>query len=79
MNNKITHTFQQIFFTVIFLTLLSGGSSVLLASQGKLLPEQTRVFEICNTTWNMGIGAIFGLLGSRTTNIFQSEQKQDEQ
>lgn len=24
--------------------------------------------EICNTTWNMGIDAIFGLLGGRDTN-----------
>ncbi|MBE9209215.1 hypothetical protein IQ244_22440 [Nostoc sp. LEGE 06077] len=79
MNNKTIHPFQQVFFAVIFLTILSGGSSVLLAFQKELSPEQTRVFEICNTTWNMGIGAIFGLLGSKATNLFSTDQKEGEE
>ncbi len=78
MNNKITPAFQQVFCAVIFLTLLSGSSSVWLASQKHLSPEQTRVFETCNTTWNMGIGAIFGLLGSKATNLFQSGEEEDK-
>lgn len=58
-------SFQLIFSTVVFLTVLSGGVSLWLSTDSELSPQQTRVFETCNTTWNMGIGAIFGLLGSK--------------
>lgn len=78
MSNKITPAFQQVFFAVLLLTLLSGGSSVWLASQRNLSPEQTRVFETCSTTWNMGIGAIFGLLGSKATDLFRSKEDDEE-
>lgn len=77
MNSRITSSFQQIFFVVIFLTLLSGASSFWLASQKFLSPEQIRLFEIYNTTWNMGIGAIFGLLSSKATNLFQAKDKEE--
>ncbi|MFM7427912.1 MAG: hypothetical protein ACKO7W_23420 [Elainella sp.] len=74
---KLPPVFQQVFFTVVCLTLLSGGGSLWLSSKGNLSPEQTRVFETCNTTWNMGIGAIFGLLGSKAADLFE-EDKNDE-
>jgi hypothetical protein len=60
--------FQTVFFTVVTLTLLSGGASIWLSTQDNLTSQESRIFEICNTTWNMGIGAIFGLLGGRDTN-----------
>ncbi len=41
--------------------------------------QQNRVFETCNTTWNMGIGAIFGLLGSKATDLFQSDDEEEEE
>ena len=74
MNNnlKITPAFQQVFFTVVCFTLLSGGVSLWLAAIENPSPQQTRVFETCNTTWSMGIGAIFGLLGSKATDLFHS-------
>jgi hypothetical protein len=75
MNTQPKPAFQMVFCTVIFLTLLSGVSSLWLASQEKLSPEQARVFETCNTTWNMGIGAIFGLLGSKATNLIKSNDE----
>jgi hypothetical protein len=75
---KITLAFQQIFFTVICFTLLSGGASFWLAAKDNLSPQQNRVFETCNTTWNMGIGAIFGLLGSKATDLFQSDDEEEE-
>ena len=74
MNKKSTSYFQQVFFATIFLTLLSGSCSIWLSSQKILSTEQTRVFEICNTTWNMGIGAVFGLLGSRAAHSTQEKE-----
>ncbi|MEL7037269.1 MAG: hypothetical protein AAFO04_16835 [Cyanobacteria bacterium J06592_8] len=76
MNNfKITSTFHYVFLTVVCFTLLSGGGSFWLASKDNLTSEQTRVFETCNTTWNMGIGAIFGLLGSKATDLLEDEEE----
>jgi hypothetical protein len=77
-NLKLTPAFQEIFLTVVCLTLLSGGGSFWLAAKDNLSPQQNRVFETCNTTWNMGIGAIFGLLGSRATNLFPSNKGEEE-
>ena len=77
-NVNITPAFQQIFFTVVCFTLLSGGASVWLSTKDNLSPQQNRVFETCNTTWNMGIGAIFGLLGSKATDLFQSDDEEEE-
>jgi len=39
MRNKITPIFQQVFFSVIFFTFLSGASSMWLASQQNLSRE----------------------------------------
>lgn len=63
---KTPSTFQSIFFTVVALTLLSGAGSIGLSLPRDPSPQQERLFEICNTTWNLGIGAIFGLLGGTT-------------
>jgi hypothetical protein len=71
---KIISVFQQVFFTVVCFTLLSGGVSLWLANQNELSPEQTRLFENCNLTWNTGIGVIFGLLGSKATNLFEGAE-----
>jgi hypothetical protein len=76
---NLNQAFQQVFFAVIFFTLLSGCSSIWLASQKTLSKEQSRIFETCNTTWNMGIGAIFGLLGSKATNFISSKEKDEEE
>jgi hypothetical protein len=78
MNNiKLPPAFQQVFFTVVCFTLLSGGTSLWLAAKDNLSSQQTRVFETCNTTWNMGIGAIFGLLGSKATDLLQSKEDKE--
>ncbi|MEW6494238.1 MAG: hypothetical protein AB1589_17260 [Cyanobacteriota bacterium] len=77
-NVKLPPAFQQIFFTVVCFTLLSGGASFWFAAKDNLSPQQNRVFENCNTTWNMGIGAIFGLLGSKATDLFQSDDEEQE-
>ena len=68
MNKKITSSkFQQVFFTVLFLTLLSGGTSLWLADKENLSEQQIRIFETTTMTWNMGVGVIFGLLGGKAT------------
>ncbi|MEG4022996.1 hypothetical protein [Microcoleus sp. S13C4] len=57
--------FQYVFATVIFFTLLSGGVSFWISTEDQPSPQQARIFETCNNTWNMGVGAIFGLLSSK--------------
>lgn len=75
--STLSPAFQQIFFTAVSLTVLSGAMSFNLADKDNLTPQQTRIFETCTTTWNMGIGAIFGLLGSKATDLL-ANQKDDE-
>jgi hypothetical protein len=69
--------FQEIFITVVSLTLLSGGVSLHLSSQAPLALEQNRVFEMASNTWQTGIGAVFGLLGAKA--IIPSPQKDEEE
>jgi hypothetical protein len=57
--------FQYVFATVIFFTLLSGGVSFWISTEDQPSPQQARIFETCNSTWNMGVGAILGLLSSK--------------
>jgi hypothetical protein len=74
---KITPVFKLVFFTVLGLTLLSGATSLCLATQSSLSAQQNRIFESCSTTWQMGVGAIFGLLGSKATDLLQEEEQDD--
>ena len=74
-NLNITCAFQQVFFTVVFLTLLSGGTSLTLAAQRDLSPHQDRIFESATTTWQMGVGAIFGLLGSKAADLLPNDNE----
>lgn len=76
LNSK--RLFKQVFFTVVSLTILSGGTSLLLASQEQLSPQQKRVFETSSATWQMGIEAISGLLGGKATNFFHQKQEQEQ-
>lgn len=62
-----------IFPTVVLLTLLSGAVSLLLASEPNLTEQQRRVLESSSSTWLMGTGTIFGLLGGCSNN--HSKQK----
>ena len=78
-NSKNTSTFKLVFGTVVGLTMLSGGTAFSLAAQEQLSPQQTRVFETCSATWQMGVGAVFGLLGSKATDLFHLEQEGDSE
>ncbi len=74
---NICSAFEQVFFIVLFLTMLSGGTSVWLASQPNLSEYQIRVLENSTATWQTGIGAIFGLLGSKATNLLEAKEDED--
>ena len=67
--------FQYVFATVIFFTSLSGGVSFWISTEDRPSPQQVRIFETCNSTWNMGVGAIFGLLGSK---VVQDDDDNDD-
>ena len=73
-NLQITSAFQQVFFTVLCLTLLSGCTSVILAGQEHLSERQERVFESATNHWHMGMGAIFGLLGSKASSLLSKAE-----
>jgi hypothetical protein len=36
-----------------------------ISTEDRPSPQQERIFETCNSTWNMGVGAIFALLSSK--------------
>ena len=78
-NPKITSMFKLVFGTVVGLTLLSGCTAFRLAAQEQLSPQQTRVFETSSATWQMGVGAVFGLLGSKATDLFNLEQDNEQE
>lgn len=69
--------FQEILLVVLSLTLLSGGVSCWMASQPYPSSQQERIIECATTTWQAGVGVIFGLLGSKITKILQSEKDED--
>jgi hypothetical protein len=76
--SNIIPAFQQVFFTVVFFTLLSGGVSVWYSTKNPLSPQESRVFEASNTTWSLGIGAIVGLLGSKAIDKPPSNEDEVE-
>lgn len=77
-NNKPISAFRLVFFTVLFLTLLSGGVSYGIASQRDPSPQQNRIFENAMATWQIGVGAIVGLLGGKATDLLSSGDKPEE-
>jgi hypothetical protein len=76
---SVTLAFQQVFSTVLFLTLLSGGVSFWMASQSNLSPHQNRIFENAVTSWQIGMGAIVGLLGGKATNLLHGDDRESEE
>ncbi|MBD2033885.1 hypothetical protein H6F76_02305 [Leptolyngbya sp. FACHB-321] len=75
---NVLFVFQEIFIAVFALTILSGGTAFYLAAQSTLSPQQNRVFESAISNCQMGFGAIFALLGSKSTNLFRSQTEPDE-
>jgi hypothetical protein len=52
---------------------------VSLGTKDSLSTQQVRIFESCNTTWNMGVGAIFGLLGSKASDFLSPDDEDDDE
>ncbi len=74
MNTKITISkFQQVFSSVLLLTLISGGISLWLAGKENPSEQQKPIFETTTMTWNMGVGVIFGLLEGKATALNQNK------
>lgn len=76
---KITSTFKLVFSTVVGFTLVSGITAVGIASQPQLTPQQERVFETCQTTWQTGIGAIVGLMGGKAADLLHNEEEEEKE
>jgi hypothetical protein len=77
---NISPAFLLVFSTVIFLTLGSGSTSLWLSSQPKLSEYQVRSLENFTATWQTGVGAIFGLLGGKATELLDDgEDEEDEE
>ena len=72
---KINRAFQLVFSATLTITVLSGSTSLWLASQEKLTEPQQRILENCIATWQTGCGAIFGLLGSKATDLLESKDE----
>lgn len=77
-NAKPSITWKIVFSTVLSLTITSGITSVFLAAQQSLSDYQARILEDARATWQMGVGCIFGLLGSGSSNLLESEEDNDE-
>ena len=65
--------FEYVFATVVCITFFSGGMSFWISTEVQLSPQRERIFENCNRTWNMGVGAIFGILGSKVVQDDDNE------
>ncbi len=59
-------------------TLVSGITAVGIASQPQLTPQQERVFETCQTTWQTGIGAVVGLMGGKAADLLHKEEEEED-
>ena len=57
--------FLVVFGTVLLLTVLALITAIILSLKPELSPHQMRLFDICCTTWQMGFGAIVGLIGGK--------------
>jgi hypothetical protein len=58
-------TFRTIFFTTVGITLCTFGTSLYLANQPHLSPEQIQIIGNCNKISMGGSLAVFGLLARR--------------
>jgi hypothetical protein len=59
--------FKIVFTTVLLLTLVAWASSFWLASQPILNNHQADLLSKTTDVWQLGIGAIFGLLTEKLT------------
>jgi hypothetical protein len=72
----LSPAFLLVFSTVFSITLFSGCTSLWLGSRPILSEYQIRNLEDSRASWQMGIGCIFGLLGSKS-NVLMGEEKEN--
>jgi hypothetical protein len=60
--------FRTVFFTLVAIAFLSGGTSVYLANRPTPNEQQITVQNTCLDTWKLCVGAIAGLIGGRNLN-----------
>ncbi len=60
--------FRTVFFSLLAVAFLSGGTSVYLANRPKPNDQQITVQNTCLDTWKLCVGAIAGLVGGRNLN-----------
>ncbi|MBD2461167.1 hypothetical protein H6G89_08935 [Oscillatoria sp. FACHB-1407] len=71
-------TFNLVFLTVVSITLLSGGTALWLAGQVNPTDPQKGMLDTTQNTWLMGTGAIFGLLGGRSSSESTKPELEDQ-
>jgi hypothetical protein len=76
--STINATFRLVFLTVTGITVFSGITCLGLAAQQNLTPQQLRVFETAQVTWQTGTGALLGLLGGKAGALFESNQEDED-
>ena len=76
MKRSIQPAFKVAFFTVLGLTLISlammvwiAGSTDAISDVSKLPVLKKGLYNICSITWQMGFGAIIGLIGGKATEF----------
>jgi hypothetical protein len=72
----------MVFWTVLCLTLLSliimawiAGTTGSISDATKLPVLKKGLYDVCSVTWQMGFGAIIGLIGGKATEVVQQYQK----
>lgn len=55
-------------FSGLGLTVASLVVAILVACANEPTALQSRLFEMCSTTWKMGFGFVVGLLGGKTVS-----------
>ena len=68
---QLSPAFKLIFVTVVILTIVSlvgAFVAVFAAPPGDKTPERyAKALEMCSTTYQLGFGAIIGLIGGKVT------------
>ncbi|MBE9031950.1 hypothetical protein IQ266_19625 [filamentous cyanobacterium LEGE 11480] len=57
--------FNFVFSSLLVVTLISGGTAVVISAQPNINPEQKQIVGTCLDTWKISVGAIVGLIGGR--------------
>jgi hypothetical protein len=67
-DNPMNSNFHTVFFSLLAIAALSGGTAVGLSAQPNPNQQQITVQNTCLDTWKLCVGAIAGLVGGRNLN-----------